>query len=163
MTRSIATYAFFLALLVAGDNNNNNGACYAFVSTAFVPRTTAITGFITTAARPRAAYRSSTTLQMNLFDRFSRVAKSNLNSILQGLEDPEKIMTQAVEDMQVSLISSQVVLMWTIHGKKRCIGLFIPSIVCAVFAVGFDDSPCLFCFFFEINTTRTLLFHFPLI
>ena len=46
---------------------------------------------------------SSTTsqLQMNLFDRFSRVAKSNLNNILQNLEDPEKIMNQAVEDMQV--------------------------------------------------------------
>lgn len=44
---------------------------------------------------------SSTSLQMNLFDRFTRVAKSNLNNILKNLEDPEKIMTQAVEDMQV--------------------------------------------------------------
>ena len=44
---------------------------------------------------------STTALQMNLFDRFSRVAKSNLNNILQSLEDPEKIMTQALEDMQV--------------------------------------------------------------
>ena len=44
---------------------------------------------------------TSTALQMNLFDRFSRVAKSNLNGILQKLEDPEKIMTQALEDMQV--------------------------------------------------------------
>jgi len=38
---------------------------------------------------------------MNLFDRFSRVAKSNLNNVLKTLEDPEKIMNQAVEDMQV--------------------------------------------------------------
>jgi PspA/IM30 family len=44
---------------------------------------------------------TATTLHMNLFDRFSRVAKSNLNNILQSLEDPEKIMTQALEDMQV--------------------------------------------------------------
>jgi hypothetical protein len=44
---------------------------------------------------------TTTTLHMNLFDRFSRVAKSNLNNILQSLEDPEKIMTQALEDMQV--------------------------------------------------------------
>ena len=44
---------------------------------------------------------ATTTLHMNLFDRFSRVAKSNLNNILQSLEDPEKIMTQALEDMQV--------------------------------------------------------------
>jgi len=45
---------------------------------------------------------SNTALQMNLFDRFSRVAKSNLNNILKNLEDPEKIMNQALEDMQVS-------------------------------------------------------------
>jgi phage shock protein A len=38
---------------------------------------------------------------MNLFDRFVRVAKSNVNNILKNLEDPEKIMNQAVEDMQV--------------------------------------------------------------
>lgn len=44
---------------------------------------------------------SSTALQMNLFDRFTRVAKSNINNILKNLEDPEKIMNQAVEDMQV--------------------------------------------------------------
>jgi hypothetical protein len=42
---------------------------------------------------------------MNLFDRFTRVAKSNLNNILKNLEDPEKIMNQAVEDMQVRNIS----------------------------------------------------------
>jgi hypothetical protein len=38
---------------------------------------------------------------MNLFDRFQRVAKANLNNVLKTLEDPEKIMTQALEDMQV--------------------------------------------------------------
>jgi hypothetical protein len=47
---------------------------------------------------------SSTALQMNLFDRFTRVAKSNLNNILKNLEDPEKIMNQAVEDMQADLV-----------------------------------------------------------
>ena len=51
-----------------------------------------------------SAYRSSTStsLSMNLFDRFSRVAKSNINNVLKTLEDPEKILNQAVEDMQVS-------------------------------------------------------------
>lgn len=49
----------------------------------------------------RTTITTTTTLHMNLFDRFSRVAKSNLNNILQSLEDPEKIMTQALEDMQV--------------------------------------------------------------
>ena len=38
---------------------------------------------------------------MNLFDRFTRVVNSNLNNILKNLEDPEKIMSQALEDMQV--------------------------------------------------------------
>jgi len=45
---------------------------------------------------------SSSSLHMNLFDRFTRVVKSNVDSILKNLEDPEKIMTQALEDMQVS-------------------------------------------------------------
>lgn len=47
------------------------------------------------------SYRSSTALSMNLFDRFQRVAKSNINNVLKSLEDPEKIMNQALEDMQV--------------------------------------------------------------
>jgi len=47
---------------------------------------------------------SSTTLHMNLFDRFTRVAKANMNNILKNLEDPEKILTQAVEDMQSDLV-----------------------------------------------------------
>ena len=40
---------------------------------------------------------------MNLFDRFQRVAKANINNVLKSLEDPEKIMSQALEDMQVSI------------------------------------------------------------
>lgn len=50
------------------------------------------------------APRSNTALSMNLFDRFSRVAKSNLNNVLKNLEDPEKIMSQALEDMQSDLV-----------------------------------------------------------
>lgn len=48
------------------------------------------------------SYRS-TALSMNLFDRFQRVAKANINNVLKSLEDPEKIMSQALEDMQVSI------------------------------------------------------------
>ena len=40
---------------------------------------------------------------MNLFDRFTRVAKATANDILKNLEDPEKIMNQALEDMQVRI------------------------------------------------------------
>ncbi|CAM9733757.1 unnamed protein product [Scytosiphon promiscuus] len=47
---------------------------------------------------------SSTSLQMNLADRFLRVAKANLNNILQTWEDPEKILEQAVDDMQKDLV-----------------------------------------------------------
>jgi len=48
--------------------------------------------------------RPSSALSMNLFDRFQRVAKSNINNVLKSLEDPEKIMNQAVEDMQADLV-----------------------------------------------------------
>lgn len=41
---------------------------------------------------------------MNLFDRFKRVAKSNLNELVSSMEDPEKVMTQAVSDLQVDLV-----------------------------------------------------------
>lgn len=47
---------------------------------------------------------SATALQANLFDRLIRVSKANTNNILQRLEDPEKIIVQAVEDMQNDLV-----------------------------------------------------------
>eukprot|EP00667_Euglena_gracilis_P012752 EG_transcript_13115 len=40
----------------------------------------------------------------NLFDRVSRLVRSNVTSLVQSLEDPEKIIEQAVNDMQVDLI-----------------------------------------------------------
>jgi hypothetical protein len=58
-------------------------------------------------------------LRMNLFDRFTRVAKANLNNVLKNLEDPEKIMSQALEDMQVSMRSDNDLevcrISWMIH------------------------------------------------
>ena len=60
------------------------------------------------ARRTRTAPSSSNViLHANLFDRFARVAKSNLNNLAGKLEDPEKIMEQALEEMQVSSISDQ--------------------------------------------------------
>lgn len=44
-------------------------------------------------------------LSMNLFDRFSRVAKANANKLLEKMEDPEKVLNQAVEDLQKDLVS----------------------------------------------------------
>lgn len=47
---------------------------------------------------------SRSTVSMNMFERFSRVVSSNVNSVLKGLEDPEKVIEQAVLDMQNDLI-----------------------------------------------------------
>jgi phage shock protein A len=41
---------------------------------------------------------------MNLIDRFIRVAKGNIASVLNSLEAPEKIMNQAMVDMQSDLV-----------------------------------------------------------
>merc|ERR1719502_445882 len=41
--------------------------------------------------------------QMNIGERFVRLVKSNVNEALNKLEDPEKVLTQAVADMQKDL------------------------------------------------------------
>ncbi len=41
---------------------------------------------------------------MNLFERFQRVAKAQLTQILNQIEDPEKVMNQAVVDLQGDLV-----------------------------------------------------------
>lgn len=48
--------------------------------------------------------RCSNGLSMNMMDRFFRVVKSNVNSVLSNLEDPEKVLEQAVNDMQTDLV-----------------------------------------------------------
>lgn len=53
-------------------------------------------------ARPR--YTSAPSIQMNLFDRFFRVVRANLNKAVSGMEDPEKILNQTVNDMQNDLV-----------------------------------------------------------
>ena len=42
---------------------------------------------------------------MNLFDRAVRVAKANVNKVLEKMEDPEKVLNQAVEDLQKDLVT----------------------------------------------------------
>lgn len=44
------------------------------------------------------------TPKMNMIDRFFRVLTSNINSFLRRMEDPEKVIEQAVIDMQSDLI-----------------------------------------------------------
>lgn len=40
----------------------------------------------------------------NLFERFARVAKANVNKVIQNWEDPEKVLDQALDEMQGDLI-----------------------------------------------------------
>jgi phage shock protein A len=101
MTRFVLTAAMCLAL--TASSTQAFVASPSFVGRQALPATYAPGANLVSS--PTTSRSSSTTaLQMNnLFDRFSRVAKSNLNNVLKNLEDPEKIMTQALEDMQVSL------------------------------------------------------------
>ncbi|MET0115446.1 MAG: PspA/IM30 family protein, partial [Limnospira maxima] len=41
---------------------------------------------------------------MGLFDRIGRVVRANLNDLVNKAEDPEKILEQAVIEMQEDLI-----------------------------------------------------------
>lgn len=72
-------------------------------SSTFVHKKTVATQNVAVVA-PRNFKRSSSSLNMNLFDRFQRVAKSNINKALESMEDPEKMLNQAVEDMQGDLV-----------------------------------------------------------
>lgn len=48
--------------------------------------------------------RTRADLSMNMFNRFARVVSSNVNNLIKGLEDPEKVIEQAVIDMQSDLV-----------------------------------------------------------
>lgn len=75
------------------------------VVTAFAPIHHPFTARLTTPSHILTHHSASATaLHANLFDRFFLVSKATANSILQRFEDPEKIMTQALEDMQNDLV-----------------------------------------------------------
>ncbi len=56
---------------------------------------------------------------MGLFDRFSRLIRSNFNSLVSKAEDPEKILEQAVQDMQSDLIQLRQAVAQAIATRKR--------------------------------------------
>ena len=58
---------------------------------------------ISSTSKTQTKINNGSALHMNLFDRFSRVAKGTINEALKKMEDPEKILNQAVEDMQVRI------------------------------------------------------------
>ncbi|XP_042471361.1 probable membrane-associated 30 kDa protein, chloroplastic [Zingiber officinale] len=58
-------------------------------------------------------------VQMNLFDRLARVVKSYANSILSSMEDPEKILDQAVLEMNDDLTKMRQATAQVLASQKR--------------------------------------------
>lgn len=56
---------------------------------------------------------------MGLFDRVSRVVRSNLNAAVSAAEDPEKILDQALIDMQEDLVQMRQAVAGAIASQKR--------------------------------------------
>lgn len=56
---------------------------------------------------------------MGLFDRISRVVKSNLNDMVSKAEDPEKMLEQSLMEMQEDLIQLRQSVAQTIAAQKR--------------------------------------------
>jgi len=58
-------------------------------------------------------------IQMNIIGRFVRVVRANLNQLVTGMEDPEKILNQTVADMQQDLIKVRQAYAEVSAGLKR--------------------------------------------
>lgn len=56
---------------------------------------------------------------MGLFDRLWRVIRANINSLVSGAEDPEKILEQTVMDMQNDLVQMRQGVAQAIATQKR--------------------------------------------
>ncbi len=56
---------------------------------------------------------------MGLFDRISRVVRANVNDMVSKAEDPEKILEQAIIDMQEDLIQLRQAVASAIASQKR--------------------------------------------
>lgn len=54
--------------------------------------------------RLRSSTSSRVPMQMNLIGRLIRVVRANLNQVVSGMEDPEKVLNQTVTDMQGDLV-----------------------------------------------------------
>ena len=56
---------------------------------------------------------------MGLFDRFSKLLKSNINDLISKAEDPEKMLTQILEDMRGQLAKAKQQVAVAIADEKR--------------------------------------------
>ncbi|KAE8713567.1 Membrane-associated 30 kDa protein [Hibiscus syriacus] len=57
--------------------------------------------------------------RMNLFDRFARVVKSYANALISSFEDPEKILDQAVIEMNDDLVKMRQATAQVLASQKR--------------------------------------------
>jgi phage shock protein A len=62
---------------------------------------------------------STTALHANLVDRFIRVARGNVNSVLSRFEDPEKVMDQALSEMQNDIAKIRQTYAEATAGQRR--------------------------------------------
>lgn len=67
----------------------------------------------------RVAARGAQPIQMNIIGRFFRVVRANLNQLVTGMEDPEKILNQTVTDMQTDLVKVRQAYAEVSAGLKR--------------------------------------------
>lgn len=56
---------------------------------------------------------------MGLLDRFSRLVRANVSQLINGAEDPEKVLEQTVMDMQSDLVSMRQAVAQAIATQKR--------------------------------------------
>ena len=56
---------------------------------------------------------------MGIFDRFSALLKSNINDLISKAEDPEKMLTQILDDMKGQLIKAKQQVAAAIADEKR--------------------------------------------
>ena len=56
---------------------------------------------------------------MGLFDRVSRLVRANINDAVSKAEDPEKILEQAIIDMQEDLVQLRQAVATAIASQKR--------------------------------------------
>ncbi|MEM6869153.1 MAG: PspA/IM30 family protein, partial [Cyanobacteria bacterium P01_C01_bin.121] len=56
---------------------------------------------------------------MGLLDRISRLVRSNVNHLVNGAEDPEKVLQQTVLNMQSDLVSMRQAVAQAIATQKR--------------------------------------------
>jgi len=93
------TQAAFVGAVGSGVTAWRGAACGGRSSLAGVA---VVTARPTMAPVPAVAARGR--VEMNIFDRLFRIFRGTLNSAVSSVEDPEKIITQAVTDMQGDLV-----------------------------------------------------------